>query len=102
LKDSFRTFEFNESACLINSDEEIGTSTDSPRATNKGKSNRYWQVKDIGNDVSRTLEYDKKAMPTVSQEDIHVCSDVEHLLQNCDGTAGAKAAEIEDSGRDPS
>jgi hypothetical protein len=44
-------------------------------------------MKHIENKVSRKPNDDEKAMPIVTQEDIHICSDKEYSFQRGSGTA---------------
>jgi hypothetical protein len=70
LKELSRDFESNTIAWLIDTNADIGTTMDSPTASNNDKSDNWPQGKDAANEISKNPYDDQKSMPTVTHDEI--------------------------------
>jgi hypothetical protein len=70
-------FESHEKSLLINTNDDIRTTSDSLQAPDNGKSDDWRRVNDSMNHVSTKLEDDKKSLRTMAPDLIAICSDKE-------------------------
>jgi hypothetical protein len=82
LNELSRKLESNKKSLLINTNDEIGSPTDSLEASDNGQSDDWCRVNDSVSEVSTKPNDDKKSVLTVTDDDIAICSEKESSFEN--------------------
>jgi hypothetical protein len=75
-------FESDEKSLLINTNDDIGTTSDSLQASDNGKSNDLYRATDSMNEVSMKPDDDKKSTRTVTHNETAICLKNESSFEN--------------------